>query len=152
MKRNSCLLCTEARKLTVHNSTKETRERYTQDLNALNALLAERLNQRVAVDYELAQILNRPPVPYTSGGRVAVTGTSNMNMPIPQMTPRPVDNLQLGQQTSRSTEQISSQSRRVQESQQFQSPRTPRDPVIDCVCLSLLMFFSIFSSMNVIGI
>ncbi|CAF0921033.1 unnamed protein product [Adineta ricciae] len=118
----------EARKLTVHNSTKETRERYTQDLNALNALLAERLNQRVAVDYELAQILNRPPVPYTSGGRVVVTGTSNMNMPLPQMTPRPVDSLQLGQQTSRSTEQISSQSRRVQESQQFQSPRTPRDP------------------------
>ncbi|UJR14083.1 hypothetical protein I4U23_001079 [Adineta vaga] len=119
---------TESRKLTVHNSTSETRARYTQDLNALNALLAERLNQRVAVDYELAQILERPPVPHT-GGRVIVNGgTSNMTIPIKQMTPRPIDNLQIGQQTTRSTENFSTTTRRAPEPQQFQSPRTPRDP------------------------
>ncbi|CAF1386657.1 unnamed protein product [Adineta steineri] len=114
----------ESRKLTITNSTNATRARYTEDLNALNALLAERLNQRVAIDYELAEILNRPPVPLTSRS-VIVTGVpSSIPIPIAQATPRPPDTLQLGQQTARSTEQTITQTKMPPEPQPFKSPRT----------------------------
>jgi hypothetical protein len=68
-----------------------TRAHYTEDLNALNSLLAERLDQRNAVDHELARILNRPPVT-SSPGRVTGGGAPGMNMsfeqPYDMSTPR----------------------------------------------------------------
>lgn len=49
-------------------------------MNALNSLLAERLDQRNAVDLELAHILNRPPVS-ASPTRVSNAGPApNLNM------------------------------------------------------------------------
>lgn len=55
-----------------------TRAHYKEDLNALNSLLAERLDQRNAVDFELAHILNRPPVA-TSPTRLGSVNMSMMN-------------------------------------------------------------------------
>lgn len=56
-----------------------SRAHYTEDLNALNSLLAERLDQRNAIDHELAHILNRPPVS-SSPTRVIQGGVSNLNI------------------------------------------------------------------------
>lgn len=58
------------------NVSKSVRSHYAEDLRALNTLLAERLQQRNTVDFELARILNRPPV---TGGtnRLASIGFSN---------------------------------------------------------------------------
>ena len=49
-------------------------------MNALNSLLAERLDQRNAVDHELAHILNRPPLS-SSPTRVGSGGMPQMMMP-----------------------------------------------------------------------
>ena len=56
-----------------------TRAHHTEDLNALNSLLAERLDQRNSIDHELARILNRPPVS-SSPTRVVTGGISNLNL------------------------------------------------------------------------
>ena len=55
----------ESNKLSAGGSSQVTRAHYTEDLSALNSLLAERLDQRNAVDLELAHILNRPPVSHS---------------------------------------------------------------------------------------
>jgi len=55
------------------------RAHHTEDLNALNSLLAERLDQRSAVDHELARILNRPPIS-ASPTRVVTEGVPNLNL------------------------------------------------------------------------
>lgn len=71
------------------------RAHYTEDLNALNSLLAERLDQRNAVDHELAHILNRPPLS-SSPTRVGSGGMPQMmmsngysNQPPPQRSQQP---------------------------------------------------------------
>ena len=53
---------TESNRLSAGGSSTIARAHYTEDLNALNSLLAERLDRRTAVDHELAHILNRPPL------------------------------------------------------------------------------------------
>lgn len=53
---------TESNRLSAGGSSTIARAHYNEDLNALNSLLAERLDQRNAVDHELAHILNRPPL------------------------------------------------------------------------------------------
>ncbi len=60
-----------------------TRAHYAEDLNALNTLLAQRLDQRNAVDHELARILNRPPVS-SSTTLVNPGQLSGLNMPFQQ--------------------------------------------------------------------
>lgn len=65
-------------------SSNVTRAHYKEDLNALDSLLAERLDQRNAVDFELAHILNRPPVS-TSPTRLGSGPMAMMNnMPMQQ--------------------------------------------------------------------
>lgn len=85
------------------------------------------MNQRVAVDHELAQILNRPPVP-SNTGRVVVNGTSHMTIPIGQGTPRVVENLQMGQQTFRDNELTG----KITESRESFSTLRSRNTVIKC--------------------
>jgi hypothetical protein len=62
-------------------SSTATRAHHTEDLNALNSLLAERLDQRNAVDIELAHILNRPPVS-TSSTRLGSGNAPPLRMPV----------------------------------------------------------------------
>jgi len=73
----------ESGKLSAGNSSSVTRAHYAEDLNALNTLLAERLDQRNAVDHELARILNRPPIS-TSPTLVNTSNVSGLNMPFEQ--------------------------------------------------------------------
>ncbi len=73
------LLILESNKLSAGGSSNVTRAHYNEDLNALNSLLAERLDQRNAVDHELAHILNRPPVS-ASPTRASTGGMPNHNM------------------------------------------------------------------------
>ncbi|CAF3312525.1 unnamed protein product [Rotaria socialis] len=74
----------ESSKLSAGNSSSVTRAHYTEDLNALNSLLAERLNQRSAIDHELARILNRPPVS-SSSASVITGGGPNLNISFDSM-------------------------------------------------------------------
>ncbi|CAF3846341.1 unnamed protein product [Rotaria magnacalcarata] len=80
----------QSSKLSAGNSSSVTRAHYTEDLNALNSLLAERLNQRSAIDHELARILNRPPVSssstsvITGGGPHLNISFDSMNDSLPQ--------------------------------------------------------------------
>ncbi|CAF4421925.1 unnamed protein product [Rotaria magnacalcarata] len=71
----------ESSRLSAGGTSNVNRAHYTEDLNALNSLLAERLDQRNAVDSELAHILNRPPVS-ASPTRVSSGGMPNVNMPM----------------------------------------------------------------------
>ncbi|CAF0956483.1 unnamed protein product [Rotaria sordida] len=73
----------ESSQLSTSNSSSTARAHYTEDLNALNTLLAERLNQRNAIDFELARILNRPPVS-TSPTPVVTSSVSPLNMSFEQ--------------------------------------------------------------------
>ncbi|CAF2407712.1 unnamed protein product [Rotaria sp. Silwood2] len=69
----------ESSRLSAGGTSNVTRAHYHEDLNALNSLLAERLDQRNAVDVELAHILNRPPVS-ASPTRINSNGIPNLNM------------------------------------------------------------------------
>jgi hypothetical protein len=68
----------ESSKLSAGPSSNVVRAHYAEDLGALNTLLSQRLDQRNAVDHELARILNRPPVSATPAlvnpGRVSGLG------------------------------------------------------------------------------
>jgi len=70
----------ESSRLSGSNSSNVTRAHYAEDLTALNTLLAERLNQRNAIDHELARILNRPPV------TTSPTLMGNNNLPVMSMS------------------------------------------------------------------
>ena len=110
----------------------KARSHYAEDLKALNDLLAERLNQRNAVDLELARILNRPPVtggttrlstvglsPLNPSADIAYTGGPPTNLPANMNNNTPRDNnrpdrrtrrpgavgLQFGQETDKEGEQ-----------------------------------------------
>ncbi|CAF0939122.1 unnamed protein product [Adineta ricciae] len=69
----------DGNRLSAGGTSMMSRAHYTEDLNALNSLLAERLDQRNAIDHELAHILNRPPVS-SSPTRVIQGGVSNLNV------------------------------------------------------------------------
>ncbi|CAF4751784.1 unnamed protein product [Rotaria sp. Silwood1] len=69
----------ESSRLSAGGTSNVAHAHYAEDLNALNSLLAERLDQRNAVDLELAHILNRPPVS-ASPTRINSNGMSNLNM------------------------------------------------------------------------
>ncbi|CAF0772023.1 unnamed protein product [Rotaria sordida] len=69
----------ESSRLSAGATSNITRAHYNEDLNALNSLLAERLDQRNAVDLELAHILNRPPIS-TSPTRINPNNRPNINM------------------------------------------------------------------------
>lgn len=71
----------ESNKLSAGGSSQVNRAHYTEDLNALNSLLAERLDQRSAVDLELAHILNRPPVSHSPTRLGSGNLVPQMNMP-----------------------------------------------------------------------
>ncbi|CAF3602863.1 unnamed protein product [Rotaria sp. Silwood1] len=69
----------ESSNFSASNSSSVTRAHYAEDLSALNTLLAERLNQRNAIDLELARILNRPPVS-TTPTQIITGGVPPLNM------------------------------------------------------------------------
>ena len=73
----------ESSRFSGSGTSNTTRAHYTEDLNALNTLLAQRIDQRNNVDLELARILNRPPV---SGSPTLVNSgrLSAFNMPFDQ--------------------------------------------------------------------
>ena len=77
-------------------SSTATRAHYAEDLNALNSLLEERLDQRNAVDSELAHILNRPPIT-TSSTRIDSGPGLALHMPL--------DNVQQGAPSRRYPQQ-----------------------------------------------
>jgi hypothetical protein len=59
------------------------RSHYTEDLQALNALLMQRIDQRNALDLELTRILHRPAVS-TSPTHVEPINIPNLSMPLEQ--------------------------------------------------------------------
>ncbi len=99
----------ESGRLSTSNSSSVTRAHYAEDLNALNTLLAERLDQRNAVDHELARILKRPPVT-TNPGLVTGGGGPGTNISFEQPYEPPTPRTQQfndnrpGQQTRRNNQ------------------------------------------------
>ncbi|CAF2586600.1 unnamed protein product [Rotaria sp. Silwood2] len=86
------VLLIESTKLSTGNSSSVTRAHYAEDLTALNTLLAERLNQRNAIDLELARILNRPPVATSSAPIITGGGVPALNMSFEQSNQQNNDN------------------------------------------------------------
>jgi len=130
----------ESSRLSAGPSSNVARAHYAEDLSALNSLLAERLDQRNAVDHELAHILNRPPLS-SSPTHMSSSGISNLNLPLnghsnqvpmqmqnhgrqtqPQRNDRRAklneDGFQIGQETDKESEQM--QKKRYQQELQAQ--------------------------------